>query len=130
MTVTTNLIILAVLMVPVALVVGALFNAKADADIQRRINTHNNQRHADEMALLISAIVAKANLPGEPPPLDPTKWSALLDLYDDLYLMPYPIPAQITTDIQSERAVVYWKVTNINELDTYVIARLWLAGVL
>ena len=129
MTVTTNLIIWAVLMVPVALIVGALFNAKADADIQRRINTHNNQRHADEMALLISAIVAKANLPGEPPPLDPTKWSALLDLYDDPDLMTDNIPAQITTD-HDDRPAVYWKITNLNELDAYQIARLWLAGVL
>ena len=129
MTVTTNLIIWAVLMVPVALIVGALFNAKADADIQRRINTHNNQRHADEMALLISAIVAKANLPGEPPPLTLTKFRTLMDMYDDFDLMPYDIPAQVVID-NDQVSAVYWKVTNINELDAYVIARLWLAGVL
>lgn len=129
MTVTTNLIIWAVLMVPVALIVGALFNAKADADIQRRINTHNNQRHADEMALLISAIVAKANLPGEPPPLTLTKFRTLMDMYDDFDLMPYDIPAQVVID-NDQVSAVYWKVTNINELDAYVIARLWLAGIL
>lgn len=129
MTVTTNLIIWAVLMVPVALIVGALFNAKADADIQRRINVHNNKEHAREIATLISAIVAKANLPGEPPPLTLTKFRTLMDLYDDFDLMPYDIPAQVVID-NDQVSAVYWKVTNINELDAYVIARLWLAGIL
>ena len=129
MTVTTNLIIWAVLMVPVALIVGAFFNAKADADIQRRINVHNNHEYERQLATLVSAIVTKANLPGEPPPFNSKKWSALIDLYDDPDLMTYNIPAQITTD-HDDRPAVYWKITNLNELDAYQIARLWLAGVL
>ena len=129
MTVTTNLIIWAIVMLPVALIAGAMFNARADADIQRRINVHNNKEYAREMAAIISAILAKANLPAEPPPLDRAKWATLVDLYDTPELMAYAIPAQVTTD-HDAACTIYWKVININELDAYVIARLWLAGVL
>ena len=129
MTVTTNLIIWAIVMLPVALIAGAMFNARADADIQRRINVHNNKEYAREMAAIVSAILAKANLPGEPPPLTLTKFHTLMDMYDDFDLMPYDIPAQVVID-NDQVSAIYWKVININELDAYVIARLWLAGVL
>jgi len=130
MTVTTLVLIAAwlIVSVAVALLAGAMFNARTDADIQRRINQHNAERYAGEGNRLVAAILAKANVT-ELPALNAWSWSALMDLYDDPDLMPYEIPAQMTTDHDGDPAV-YWKVTHIHELDDYVIARLWLAGIL
>lgn len=121
-----------------ALIISIIFNwywslklgkANTDRDNLKRIIEHNSRHASAVETLLISGILEKANLPGDPPPLDYTKWSNLVELYDDYDMLPYEIPAQITTD-NDNRPAVYWKVTNINELDAYVIARLWLAGVL
>lgn len=97
-------------------------------DLQKRINEKNTKHEARHSATLIAAILDHAQLT-RLPPLNSKKWATLQDLYASYEFEPYNIPAQVTTD-HDNRPAVYWKVTNVNELSAYELARLWLAGVL
>jgi hypothetical protein len=80
-------------------------------------------------AIFITGILQKAQLRDPLPPLNSTKWSRLIELYDDPAMMAYGVPAQITTD-HDDRPAVYWKRTSVNEFESYELARLWLAEIL
>ncbi len=89
----------------------------------------NSRHHAAIEAGLISGILNKAQLTDPLPALDARKWAALQTLYDTPDMMPYNLPAQVTTD-HDDRPAVYWKRTSVNEFEAYELVRLWLAGVL
>lgn len=127
MTVTT--VALAALIVAVIIMALVISKQLTQLTGLSHVLHQTSRTNADHEALLIAAVVNKAQLPGELSPLDSKKWSTLMDLYDEPYLMGYTIPAQITTD-ENDTPTVYWKITNVNELSAYEIARLWLAGVL
>jgi hypothetical protein len=94
-----------------------------------RISAHNSDYHARAESTWVAEVLTKAQLTDPLPPLNASKWSRLVDLYDDPELMAYDIPAQITTD-HDDRPAVYWKRTSVSEFEAYELARLWLNGVL
>ncbi len=104
-------------------------DAKDALDQQLRINVSNSKEHARIEALFVAGVLHRAELKGPLPSLTTEKWSTLQDLYDDPAMMAYNIPAQQTTDAQ-RFPVIYWKHGDVTELDSYQLARMWLAGVL
>lgn len=106
-----------------------LVQTKHGLDNIVRVSSHNSLHAANHEAILITSILERANLPNKLPALDSKKFAALRDLYATYEFEGYDIPAQLTTD-HDDRPAVYWKITELNELTAYEIARLWLARVI
>jgi len=106
-----------------------LADRRTQCDTYKRIIKHNEVAYEKTLALFISGILERAQIKDPLPPLNHTKLTTIIDLYKTGDLVNENLPAQITTD-NDDRPVVYWKVTSVNQLPAYELARLWLAGIL
>ena len=106
-----------------------LADRRDQCDTYKRIIKSNLDAHEKTLALFISGILARANLTDPLPSLNHSKLKTIIALYNTGDLINETIPAQITTD-NNDRPSVYWKITSVNQLPAYELARLWLAGVL
>lgn len=106
-----------------------LADRRQQSDTYKRIIKHNETAYEKTLALFISGILERAQIKDPLPPLNHTKLKTIIELYKTGDLVNEDIPAQITTD-HDDRPVVYWKVTSVNQLPAYELARLWLAGIL
>lgn len=106
-----------------------LADRRQQCDTYKRIIKHNETAHDKTLALFISGILVRAQIKDPLPSLNHTKLKIMIDLYSTGDLVNENVPAQITTN-DHDRPVVYWKITSVNELPAYELARLWLAGIL
>lgn len=134
MTVNLSLVIIAVWAFGMSLFLNwywsrKLVEANHERETLKRIIESNNRTAARAQAEFIAGIVNRIQ-PTALPKLDSKKWRAIVDLYNlPEMAFNYRCPAQITTD-HDERPTVFWKITDVNELTSYEIARLWIVGVL
>lgn len=96
--------------------------------LELEINEHNAQHFKYIETILVNGILERANVT-ELPTLTFDKWLTLNELYHGSDLKVYRVPADQTTD-NNKGTSFYWSVADVNELEAYEVARLWLAGVL
>ena len=107
---------------------GKLNQYRDSYKLELEINEHNARHFKYIEAILVNGILERANVT-ELPTLTFDKWITLNELYHGSDLKVYRVPANQHTD-NNKGTVFYWSVADVNELEAYEVARLWLAGVL
>lgn len=107
---------------------GKLNQYRDSYELELEINEHNARHFKHIEETLVNNVVEIANVT-ELSKLTYEKYIVLSDLYEMPDLKQFRVPAYQITDNKNGTAF-YWNITDVNELEAYEIARLWLRGVL